>query len=82
MGYWEKNESLSTAHIHAVSCDGRGINVLLPAYLKEKNTIGRLTTGSFFKEELLFKLFFELKSGKRLFLMLGFSDSVDSVCNI
>lgn len=50
-------------------------------YLKI-NTMGRVTTGSFFKEELCFKLFFELKRGKRDFLMLGFSPLVESVCNI
>ena len=45
-------------------------------------TMGGVTTGSFFKEELCFKWFFELKRGKRDFLMLGFSPLVESVCNI
>lgn len=43
-------------------------------------TMGWARTGS--TEELCFKLFFELKRGKRLFLMLGFLPSQPSVWNI
>lgn len=43
-------------------------------------TMGWARTGS--TEELCFKLFFELKRGKRLFLMLGLLPSQPSVWNI
>lgn len=46
----------------------------------ESCTMGWARTGS--TEELCFKLFFELKRGKRLFLMLGFLPSQPSVWNI
>lgn len=42
--------------------------------------MGEATTGRTLTAELCFKLFLELKRGKRLFLMLGFLPSSMSVC--